>query len=82
MLTSWDLTLLTPGQRWQALLDQSTPYVLYRWLSTSIFLVLFFIRIFVAQGWYIGTTTTSPHSHSHSHFPSLTQLPFPTLPAP
>lgn len=38
------------------MLDKSTPYVLYRWIGTGSFLVLFFIRIFVAQGWYIGTT--------------------------
>lgn len=40
-------------RRYQALLDQSTPFVLYRWVGTATFLVLFFIRIFVAQGWYI-----------------------------
>ncbi|KAL2108303.1 hypothetical protein VUR80DRAFT_3985 [Thermomyces stellatus] len=39
--------------RYQALLDKATPYVLYRWLGTGTFLVLFFVRIFVAQGWYI-----------------------------
>lgn len=40
-------------RQYQALLDQSTPYVLYRWLGTGVALILFFLRIFVAQGWYI-----------------------------
>ncbi|SPO04501.1 probable RER1 protein [Cephalotrichum gorgonifer] len=40
-------------RRYQALLDQSTPFVLYRWVTTAVLLVLFFVRIFVAQGWYI-----------------------------
>lgn len=40
-------------RRYQALLDQSTPFVLYRWVSTAVLLVVFFARIFVAQGWYI-----------------------------
>ncbi|CCF40897.1 Rer1 family protein [Colletotrichum higginsianum] len=40
-------------RQYQALLDQSTPFVLYRWISTGFFLLTFFARIFVAQGWYI-----------------------------
>ncbi|KAL6869386.1 hypothetical protein ACO1O0_000711 [Amphichorda felina] len=39
--------------KYQALLDQSTPYLLYRWVGTGILLVLFFLRILLAQGWYI-----------------------------
>ncbi|KAK8022180.1 rer1 protein [Apiospora rasikravindrae] len=38
---------------YQALLDKSTPYVTYRWVGTGAFLLMFFLRIFVAQGWYI-----------------------------
>jgi hypothetical protein len=41
------------AQRYQAILDKSTPFVLYRWLSTGLCLILFFVRILVAQGWYI-----------------------------
>lgn len=41
------------ARQYQTLLDQFTPYVLYRWVGTGVFLFLFFIRIFVAQGWYI-----------------------------
>ncbi|KAL1903550.1 hypothetical protein Sste5346_000178 [Sporothrix stenoceras] len=40
-------------RRYQALLDQSTPYVTYRWIGTGAFLFLFFLRILLAQGWYI-----------------------------
>lgn len=41
-------------QAYQAYLDKSTPYVPYRWIGTLALLLLFFVRIFVAQGWYIG----------------------------
>ncbi|KAK4455885.1 retrieval of early ER protein Rer1 [Podospora aff. communis PSN243] len=40
-------------RQYQALLDQSTPHVLYRWVGTVIGLFLFFLRVFMAQGWYI-----------------------------
>ncbi|OTA61890.1 golgi membrane protein [Hypoxylon sp. EC38] len=40
-------------RQYQALLDQSTPFVLYRWIGTGAFLGVFFIRILLAQGWYI-----------------------------
>lgn len=40
-------------RQYQALLDQSTPHVLYRWIGTGAFLVVFFLRILLAQGWYI-----------------------------
>jgi hypothetical protein len=45
---------LTCRQQYQALLDQSTPYVLYRWIGTGVALFIFFLRVFLAQGWYIG----------------------------
>ncbi|KAM0334378.1 hypothetical protein ACHAQA_001404 [Verticillium albo-atrum] len=40
-------------RQYQALLDQSTPYVLYRWIGTGLCVVAFFLRILLAQGWYI-----------------------------
>lgn len=40
-------------QRYQALLDQSTPFVAYRWVGTGVCLVMFMLRILLAQGWYI-----------------------------
>jgi len=40
-------------RQYQAWLDKSTPFVPYRWLGTVGLLMIFFTRIFVAQGWYI-----------------------------
>ncbi|CAG9972042.1 unnamed protein product [Clonostachys byssicola] len=40
-------------QRFQAILDQSTPFVAYRWATTGFLLIIFAARILVAQGWYI-----------------------------
>ncbi|RDA83880.1 hypothetical protein CP532_1212 [Ophiocordyceps camponoti-leonardi (nom. inval.)] len=40
-------------RHYQALLDRSTPFVLYRWVGTGVLLMLFFLRILFAQGWYI-----------------------------
>lgn len=41
-------------QRYQTLLDRSTPLVAERWAATGVLLVLFMLRIVFAQGWYIG----------------------------
>ncbi|KAL8843035.1 MAG: hypothetical protein Q9205_004453 [Flavoplaca limonia] len=41
------------GRIYQSYLDKSTPYTAYRWISTAVLLALFFVRIVVAQGWYI-----------------------------
>lgn len=35
-------------------LDKSTPFTLYRWLSTGALFIIFGVRIVVAEGWYIG----------------------------
>jgi len=40
-------------RQYQKYLDASTPYTTYRWAGTSVLLVIFFIRILHAQGWYI-----------------------------
>ncbi|KAH8821733.1 RER1 protein [Xylogone sp. PMI_703] len=40
-------------RQYQSYLDKATPHVGYRWIGTATLLVIFFIRIFVAQGWYI-----------------------------
>ncbi|KAI4096775.1 MAG: hypothetical protein LQ348_000529 [Seirophora lacunosa] len=41
------------GRIYQSYLDKSTPYTAYRWIGTAVLLLLFFLRIVVAQGWYI-----------------------------
>ncbi|CAF9918991.1 MAG: hypothetical protein HETSPECPRED_003916 [Heterodermia speciosa] len=40
---------------YQSYLDKSTPFTAYRWSATGAFLIIFFLRIVIAQGWYIGT---------------------------
>ncbi|GBE80731.1 retrieval of early ER protein Rer1 [Sparassis latifolia] len=40
-------------RQYQQILDRVTPFVLYRWLSFAGLLLLFILRIFVVQGWYI-----------------------------
>lgn len=40
-------------QRYQSLLDQTTPYPLHRWSATAGLLFLFMLRIILSQGWYI-----------------------------
>ncbi|KAF2133422.1 golgi membrane protein [Dothidotthia symphoricarpi CBS 119687] len=37
----------------QSYLDKSTPYQTYRWVGTAVLFLLFGLRIFLAQGWYI-----------------------------
>ncbi|KAL8953938.1 MAG: hypothetical protein Q9222_000225 [Ikaeria aurantiellina] len=41
------------GRLYQSYLDKSTPYTAYRWIGTGVLLAFFFLRIVVAQGWYI-----------------------------
>ena len=48
-------------QIYQSYLDKCTPYTAYRWIGTGVLLALFFIRILMAQGWYIGK---SPWDHT------------------
>ncbi|KAI5290950.1 hypothetical protein KEM52_000305 [Ascosphaera acerosa] len=45
------------AQRYQALLDAATPHTTYRWVATGALLTLFFLRIILAQGWYIVAYT-------------------------
>jgi len=40
-------------RQYQTYLDKSTPYTTYRWGGTVTLLLLFFIRILTAHGWYI-----------------------------
>jgi hypothetical protein len=42
-------------QMFQSYLDKSTPFTPYRWGSTALLFIAFGLRIFFAQGWYIGT---------------------------
>ncbi|EEH04498.1 conserved hypothetical protein [Histoplasma capsulatum var. duboisii H88] len=44
-------------RKYQAYLDAATPYTTYRWIGTGLLLVVFFLRIVMAQGWYIVAYT-------------------------
>ncbi|KAF7321526.1 Protein RER1 [Mycena kentingensis (nom. inval.)] len=41
------------NRQYQQLLDRWTPHTLNRWLATGALLLVFFLRIVLAQGWYI-----------------------------
>jgi hypothetical protein len=56
------LLTLYPWQQYQTWLDKSTPYTPFRWLGTGTLLFLFFLRIFIAQGWYIGMSSLLMHA--------------------
>ncbi|ORZ13978.1 putative Golgi membrane protein [Absidia repens] len=42
-------------RKFQHVLDEVTPFTQYRWISTVVLLVLFMMRIILAEGWYIVT---------------------------
>jgi len=43
------------SMRFQTLLDRTVPHVLKRWTFTLVLFVLYFIRVYILQGWYIIT---------------------------
>ncbi|THW62248.1 retrieval of early ER protein Rer1 [Aureobasidium pullulans] len=45
------------GMLYQSYLDKSTPYKTYRWIGTGVVFLMFGLRIFLAQGWYIVAYT-------------------------
>ncbi|QKX60671.1 uncharacterized protein TRUGW13939_07817 [Talaromyces rugulosus] len=45
------------ARQYQANLDKLTPHTTYRWAGTVVLLLIFFLRIVVAQGWYIVAYT-------------------------
>ncbi|KAJ5604676.1 hypothetical protein N7510_009830 [Penicillium lagena] len=42
---------------YQSYLDATTPYAVYRWVGSGVLLLFFFLRIVLAQGWYIVAYT-------------------------
>ncbi|KAI8813976.1 Rer1 family protein [Cladochytrium replicatum] len=42
-------------RRYQKLLDDVTPYTEGRWAFTALCMVIYFLRVFLVQGWYIVT---------------------------
>ncbi|XP_006354846.1 protein RER1A-like [Solanum tuberosum] len=51
-VSQWTFTL---SQRYQHLLDKSTPHVLYRWIFFATIAFIFAIRVIMVQGFYIIT---------------------------
>ncbi|KAI4835478.1 retrieval of early ER protein Rer1 [Aureobasidium sp. EXF-8845] len=47
------LRFVVSMQFYQSYLDKSTPYKTYRWIGTGVVFLMFGLRIFFAQGWYI-----------------------------
>ncbi|KAJ8538113.1 hypothetical protein K7X08_014653 [Anisodus acutangulus] len=45
----------TLSQRYQHLLDKSTPQVLYRWIFFAAIALIYAVRVFMVQGFYIIT---------------------------
>ncbi|KZF22758.1 RER1 protein [Xylona heveae TC161] len=41
------------ARQYQNYLDKSTPHTKYRWAGTGVLLLVFMLRIVLAQGWYI-----------------------------
>ncbi|KAK6938641.1 Retrieval of early ER protein Rer1 [Dillenia turbinata] len=51
-LSKWSYTI---SQRYQYLLDKSTPHVLRRWISFSTIAFVYALRVYLIQGFYIIT---------------------------
>lgn len=47
---------------------------MYRWIGTGVFLMFFFLRILLAQGWYIGAHTLPSATVAHPFSSILTGL--------
>lgn len=56
-IREYRLRVMVQMQLYQSYLDKSTPYKTYRWIGTGVVFFMFALRIFLAQGWYIGMNT-------------------------
>ncbi|XP_071945637.1 protein RER1-like [Antedon mediterranea] len=45
----------TISQKYQSFLDRWVPYPTVRWVFTLVIFLLYFLRVFLLQGWYIVT---------------------------
>jgi hypothetical protein len=43
------------GQRYQQLLDYTTPLLTGRWITTTLLMLAYIARVFIAKAWYIVT---------------------------
>lgn len=49
-ISRWSFSL---SQRYQHLLDKSTPHVLYRWIGCLVVSLIYILRVYFVQGFYI-----------------------------
>jgi hypothetical protein len=60
------------SRRFQNILDNLTPYTAHRWMATAFVACIYFLRVFLAQGWYIVTVLlpiTNYHTVRSRHLP-------------
>ena len=43
------------GKKFQYLLDKTSPHLTYRWIVFAIFIILYTVRVYLVDGWYIVT---------------------------
>ncbi|XP_076918390.1 protein RER1A-like [Bidens hawaiensis] len=51
-ISEWTHTL---SRRYQHILDKSTPHVLHRWIGFSVVVLIYALRVYLVQGFYIVT---------------------------
>jgi hypothetical protein len=43
------------ARKWQYLLDKASPHIMYRWVGFTAMLLLYVVRVYLVNGWYIVT---------------------------
>ena len=49
------LASLSITRKYQGMLDKAAPHTMGRWIAWVVLLLIYFIRVFTAQGWYVYT---------------------------
>jgi hypothetical protein len=45
----------TWSKKWQYLMDKSSPHVMFRWIGFIVVFLLYFVRVYLVNGWFIVT---------------------------
>lgn len=45
----------TISRKWQYLLDKASPHIVMRWVIFVVVFALYFVRVYLVNGWYIVT---------------------------
>ena len=48
MIADWN-------KKFQYVLDKTSPHLTYRWIGFSLFMILYIVRVYLVDGWYIVT---------------------------